>query len=414
MSQENPTITWDVFSEQVADLYKNLYDLVYLQTHPASDALISDQGASGRDKGWRVHNLLLDAIEALDPGQKAPAFSPPWRRYHLMLSRFVDGISPDDVAEELAISRRQFFREQREALERTAQILWRRHVESDEGAEQPTPPETGEPSDVERLELLRREAARVKKRNRYARIEKVAEGVVSIVHEIMEKRSLRLEISMPDALPVVAVDPSILRQIVLSALGWLSEATQENVVRLAAHVERPDVKLSIALDQEIPLSPETERELGARMSALEEMAALSQAEISALKADGRLDSFEIVLPVAQRTVLVVDDNQDILELFRRYLESSHYRVIVTDQADDALRIAEELRPDVIILDLMMSERDGWDILQTLLHQPETRHIPVVVCSVLKQKSLALSLGATAFLEKPISKQELVTVIQALD
>jgi CheY-like chemotaxis protein len=123
--------------------------------------------------------------------------------------------------------------------------------------------------------------------------------------------------------------------------------------------------------------------------------------------------FKVKLPTAQRTVLVVDDNEDALELFRRYL-SPLYRVATAGTAHKALEQARQLQPHAITLDLMMPEQDGWDLLQTLLNQPDTRHIPIIVCTVLKQKALALSLGAAAFLEKPVSKQELLTALKALE
>jgi CheY-like chemotaxis protein len=72
-----------------------------------------------------------------------------------------------------------------------------------------------------------------------------------------------------------------------------------------------------------------------------------------------------------------------------------------------------LRPDIIVLDLMMPEQDGWDLLQLLSNQPDTAHIPIMICSVLKQKQLALSLGAAAFLEKPFTEQALLEMLEKL-
>jgi CheY-like chemotaxis protein len=65
------------------------------------------------------------------------------------------------------------------------------------------------------------------------------------------------------------------------------------------------------------------------------------------------------------------------------------------------------------LDLMMPGRDGWDLMQIPLNQPGTSSIPIIVCTVLKQKELALSLGAAAFLEKLFSQQTLLSTLNAL-
>jgi len=124
--------------------------------------------------------------------------------------------------------------------------------------------------------------------------------------------------------------------------------------------------------------------------------------------------FELALPIAERTVLVVDDNEDVLELFRSYLQPHRYRVVTVRSAREVLDIARETQPYAITLDLMMPGQDGWDVLQTLLNQPETRSIPVIVCTVLRQKELALSLGAAAFLAKPVSESALLSALESLE
>jgi CheY-like chemotaxis protein len=63
---------------------------------------------------------------------------------------------------------------------------------------------------------------------------------------------------------------------------------------------------------------------------------------------------------------------------------------------------------------MMPEQDGWDLLHQLLGQAATRDIPIIICSVLPQRELALSLGATAFLRKPFTEEMLLTMLNALD
>jgi CheY-like chemotaxis protein len=117
---------------------------------------------------------------------------------------------------------------------------------------------------------------------------------------------------------------------------------------------------------------------------------------------------------AHNQVLVVDDNELIIELIRRYLVPRGYEVASAPSADRALELAEQMHPFAMTVDLMMPDRDGWDLLKALLQRPTTRDIPVIVCSVLRQKELALSLGATAFLEKPVKEDELLAVLTALD
>jgi CheY-like chemotaxis protein len=166
--------------------------------------------------------------------------------------------------------------------------------------------------------------------------------------------------------------------------------------------------------------PEASRPAGSiqvreRISALEELAAISRAEISAVRAGPSVVGFDVRLPVSsQPTVLVVDDNEDVLQLFQRYLGPYHYRVVTAQTAQEALDKAKRLQPHAITLDLMLPGQDGWSLLSTLLNQPGTRQIPIIVCSVLRQRDLALMLGATAFLEKPITEQALVSTLKALE
>ena len=116
----------------------------------------------------------------------------------------------------------------------------------------------------------------------------------------------------------------------------------------------------------------------------------------------------------QRAVLVVDDNEDVLELCRRYLAPHGYGVITATTAEEAIDLAAQLQPFAITLDLMLPGQDGWDALQALLNRPDTQRIPVIICSVLKQRELALSLGATAFLEKPVTEQGLLAALRMLE
>jgi CheY-like chemotaxis protein len=88
-------------------------------------------------------------------------------------------------------------------------------------------------------------------------------------------------------------------------------------------------------------------------------------------------------------------------------------VVGAQSAGEALVRARELRPDAITLDVMLPAVDGWEVLQKLRAHPQTRHIPVLVCSVLKGRDLALSLGAAGFLAKPVNRDGLMRSLAEL-
>src|SRR5579859_6225615 len=118
------------FVVQLADAYEHIYDLVYLRTHPLLERLTEDKSMSRKDQAWQLHHLLLNVIGELDPGPHAPAFSREWRRHRLMVMRYVDGLTPQVVADQLAISRRHFYREHENALEAVAEVLVKRFAAS--------------------------------------------------------------------------------------------------------------------------------------------------------------------------------------------------------------------------------------------------------------------------------------------
>ncbi|MBX6771987.1 MAG: response regulator [Chloroflexi bacterium] len=134
---------------------------------------------------------------------------------------------------------------------------------------------------------------------------------------------------------------------------------------------------------------------------------------AALETDVHGDGFLVrfTLPTVETPVaLVVDDNADVVLLFQRYL-GGLFDVHEATSGEQALQLARRLRPNVITLDVMMPSQDGWEVLQILKHDPATAAIPVIVCSVIRERELALSLGAAEFLAKPISAPELLAALQ---
>ena len=109
-------------------------------------------------------------------------------------------------------------------------------------------------------------------------------------------------------------------------------------------------------------------------------------------------------------LLVIDDNAELLQLFQRYLSGYTWQVMGAMDGQQARRILEQIRPAVILLDVMMPQEDGWAILQWLKARSATATIPVVVCSVLNEPHLAQSLGADAYLSKPVQQGALLQTL----
>ncbi|RYD04714.1 hypothetical protein N752_12365 [Desulforamulus aquiferis] len=112
-------------------------------------------------------------------------------------------------------------------------------------------------------------------------------------------------------------------------------------------------------------------------------------------------------------VLVIEDDWTTKQLIANYLEKAGYTVISTEQGKQALTMVKIYRPDVIILDILLPDINGWEILDKLKKGRETQHIPVIVCSVLPEKERAFSLGAVDFIEKPVNEKILVSRIRNL-
>jgi len=115
-------------------------------------------------------------------------------------------------------------------------------------------------------------------------------------------------------------------------------------------------------------------------------------------------------------VLVVDDEPDVLLLCRVNFEFAGHEVIETDNAEAALSMATSERPDLIVLDVMLPNRDGLSILQELAGKPETRQVPVVLLTAKTQehdKLAGYQAGASEYVTKPFSPIALTDAVEAI-
>lgn len=115
-------------------------------------------------------------------------------------------------------------------------------------------------------------------------------------------------------------------------------------------------------------------------------------------------------PHYTKTVLVIDDNHNDRRFLHRYLTGEGYNVALATNGQQGLQMALEIVPDLITLDVMMPEMDGWETLVRLKNNPKLANIPVVMSSIIEDRHLAQTLGAADYLVKPVDKQRLVNLL----
>jgi CheY-like chemotaxis protein len=138
---------------------------------------------------------------------------------------------------------------------------------------------------------------------------------------------------------------------------------------------------------------------------------------------GKGSTFHFTLPlkaVSERSgqpdataplVLVVEDDPSSQELVVSYLESEGFSVATAANGEEALKLARELSPDVITLDMLLPGKSGWETLHKLRSTPITASIPVIITSVLDEKKMGFALGASDYLVKPVAKEALLQSIR---
>ncbi|HHT9122588.1 MAG TPA: diguanylate cyclase [Candidatus Wunengus sp. YC63] len=112
-------------------------------------------------------------------------------------------------------------------------------------------------------------------------------------------------------------------------------------------------------------------------------------------------------------VLVVEDDIPTVEILTIHLTQAGYRIAHAYDGEEAILKAKELKPFVITLDIMLPKKDGWEVLQSLKANPDTRDIPVIIHSIIENKELAFALGATDYMVKPVDKSILLEKLTEL-
>jgi two-component system alkaline phosphatase synthesis response regulator PhoP len=115
-------------------------------------------------------------------------------------------------------------------------------------------------------------------------------------------------------------------------------------------------------------------------------------------------------------ILVVDDDREIVRLVRAYLEKEHFQVLIAYDGETALHIARHERPHLMVLDLMLPDRDGWDITRTIRNDAALGNMPIIMLTARiedSDKIIGLELGADDYVTKPFNPREVVARVRSV-
>jgi PAS domain S-box-containing protein len=116
-------------------------------------------------------------------------------------------------------------------------------------------------------------------------------------------------------------------------------------------------------------------------------------------------------PAGASVVLVIDDDPRVHDLLKRSLAREGFRVEAASTGEEGLRLARQLRPEAITLDVMMPGMDGWAVLSALKNDPELADIPVVMMTIVDDQNMGYALGAAEYLTKPVDRDRLASVLK---
>lgn len=391
------------FVRHVKDALVNLYDPVHLQVHPLMDILALKR-LPGETGGEALRKVLWEAVDALKPAASVPPHRPEWLSYRLLWLHYIQLLDQEAVQRDLGLAERTFYRRLQEAIEAVASVLW-------DGYRLDAGPEEASASAGEAAQLARQKALRLIQdgRRQMVSLSDVVSSAVETVLPLLEQQGCALALDVPADLPSVCGDPAVLHQIVVNMLLGGLEAATDRGLRLTV-TPRGDATIFRLSGLGRARSPAALAASGPIALGCE----LARSGVGKLgigrDPDGAPALILTIDCVAPRSILVIDDDADARALLGRVLGVHGY---VIREARDAREVQDALAamtPDLILLDVLMPQQDGWRLLQGLKTQEDTATIPVVICSVLGQSDLATALGAAAVVHKPISEDVLVATI----
>ena len=418
------------FTEYVRDALNHLYEPGKLHRSTLVPLLRIAEGreytaqgreytAQGADAPLALRRLLVTSIESLKPAADVPPNSPQWRAYEVLTYRYVQQFTQREVASQMGLSVRHLRREQEVGLKRLAAQLWRDFELTEEPGQTSEVSETSEvsrhaaPSVNDELAWLRDSDVQS------ANLRQVLSTAMELSEPLIARHQVRVKMALSNDVPDLAIHPIALQQALLSLLSVAIGRVPGGQLVISAKSPKGaksqpwDVTIRVRTTSPRPGRRPSHEDDSASLDMAQRLARMYGGDLTVL-AGGATFIAELVLPSLEKLpVLVIDDNEDTLRLFKRYASATRYRIVATRDPKEALALIEAESPKIIVLDIMIPGIVGWTFLKDLAQHPLVKGIPILVCTVLAQKELALSLGAADLVRKPISRTAFIETLDGL-
>jgi CheY-like chemotaxis protein len=393
------------FVEHLHHALANLYDPFQLRDSPLIHSLqIEGQG----NPATLLRQQLITAIEALEAGTDVPRHSPLHSYHYLLNQRFVEQFTQKEVADDFGLSVRQLRRREKQAIEVLASHLAYQYELVDAISE---PPASAVSTPSHQAELAWSQKTFPGDITDAASL---VESALQIAHPLLQSQRVRIESRLPAALPRLVVETVSARQALLGILTQLARQMPNSRLILQTEVMRQAVQIQIYVGDNLTTPALHDAEAAESLRMVEELIKLSGGKLILGRESGSTEPIvRLTLPAEQQVmVMAVDDNPDTLQLLARYTANTRFNLVGIRQPQEVLALAEKLMPEILILDVMLPEIDGWHLLGQLRAHPTFEEVPIIVCTILPQEALALTLGATGFLRKPVRQDDFLRLLDA--
>jgi CheY-like chemotaxis protein len=279
----------------------------------------------------------------------------------------------------------------------------------------------------------------------------IAKSIMSTAIALVKDKPIKLEQEVPDDLPPVMADQTRVRQIMLNLVSNATKFTEHGSVKLRIVAYPQEVQVAITdtgigipadklehiFEEFTQVDASTTRRVGGTglgLAITRQFVNMHHGRIWVESQLGVGSTFTFTLPREQpseetpvslptdleargegkKLILCIDDDPGVITLYKRYLEKQGYQVIGLTDPTKAVDEAKRVLPFAITLDVLMPDRDGWAILADLKKTPEINQTPIVVCSIIQDRTKGYALGATDYLVKPITEDELLHTLERVN